>query len=49
MDIRHIQKYEYIPVNVSKNNLEYGQKYEYIKWWNYPKGAVHKQHGGSSK
>ena len=26
MDIRHIQKYEYIPGNVSKNNLKCGQK-----------------------
>ena len=32
MDIRHIQKYEYIPVNVSKNNLKCGHKYEYIPW-----------------
>ena len=30
MDIRHIQKYEYIPKNVSKSNLKYGYKYEYI-------------------
>ena len=30
MDIRHIQKYEYIPENVSKNNLKCGPEYEHI-------------------
>ena len=30
MDIRHIQKYEYIPGNVSKNNLKCGPEYEHI-------------------
>ena len=30
IDIRHIQKYEYIPENVSKINLKCGHKYEYI-------------------
>ena len=30
MDIRHIQKYEYIPVNVTKNNLWCGHGYKYI-------------------
>ena len=28
MDTRHIQMYEYIPVNVSKNNLKCGHKSE---------------------
>ena len=27
MDIRHIQKYEYIPENVRKNNLKCGKEY----------------------
>ena len=44
MDIRHIQKYEYVPKNVRKSNLKCGQKYECIpvnvrksnlKWGNY--------------
>ena len=30
MDIRHIQKYEYILENVRENNLKCGHKYEYI-------------------
>ena len=30
MDMRHIQKYEYIPKTVRKNNLKCGHKYEYI-------------------
>ena len=30
MDIRYIQKYEYIPVNIRKNNLKCGHKCEYI-------------------
>ena len=30
MDIRHIQKYEYIPENVRESNLKCGHKYEYI-------------------
>ena len=30
MDIRHIQKYEYIPKNVGENNLKCGHKYKYI-------------------
>ena len=30
MDIRHIQKYEYIPENVRKNNLKCGHKCNYI-------------------
>ena len=30
MDIRHIQKYEYIPENVRENNLKCRHKFEYI-------------------
>ena len=30
MDIRHIQKYKYIPENVRKNNLKWGRKYKHI-------------------
>ena len=30
MDIRHIQKYKYIPENVRKNNLKCGDRYKYI-------------------
>ena len=30
MDIRHIQKYEYIPENVRESNLKCGHKYKYI-------------------
>ena len=30
MDVRHIQKYEYVPKNVRKSNLKCGHKYEYI-------------------
>ena len=30
MDIRHIQKYEYILENVRENNLKCGHKYKYI-------------------
>ena len=34
LDIRHIQKYEYIPVNVRKSNLECGN-YENLIWDNH--------------
>ena len=30
-DIRHIQKYEYIPENVHENNLKCGHKYKNIQ------------------
>ena len=30
MDIRHIQKYEYILENVRKSNLKCGHKYKHI-------------------
>ena len=31
MEIRHIQKYEYIPDDVRESNLQCGDKYEHIR------------------
>ena len=43
MDIRHIQKYEYIPVNVHKNNLKCGKslRSRWRGWWKtFPIDAI---------